>query len=283
MKVAFVADTACGVSPQELKKLGIYCIPLQIVLVDQNKTLLDFVDTSNEEIYELIKEGQMMTTSVPPIGVIEETFAQIKREGYDAVFCMTINPGLSSAYNAFRLGAENNDLIFLHVDIHTTSALQTYSLLKAKELYDAGMPMEEIMNNIQARGDSAMTFIIPNDLDHLKRGGRLTPLAATLAGLLKIKPILKLDKSSDGKIDVFEKIRTFNKAMDRVVQELVDRGVDESYRIFIAHSDGLEHALVAKEKLQEKFPNHEIEILNLVSVISVHTGCDCVGVSAFKK
>lgn len=283
MKVAFVADSACGVSPEELKKLGIYCIPLQIGFVDEERTLLDFVDTTNEEIYELIKQGKMMKTSIPPLGLIEDTFSTIKKDGYDAVFCMTINPGLSSAYNAFRLGAENADLIFLHVDIYTTSALQTYSILKAKELYDKGVSMEEIMNDIQSRGDSAMTYIIPNDLDHLKRGGRLTPLAATLAGLLKIKPILKLDKSSDGKIDVFEKIRTFNKAMDRVVQEFVDQGVDESYRIFIAHSDGLEHALQAKEKLQEKFPNHEIEILNLVSVIAVHTGCDCIGIQAFKK
>ncbi len=283
MKVAFVTDSACGVHPSELKKLGIYCIPLQIVFVDQNKAVLDFVDTTNEEIYGLIRQGQMMSTSVPPLGLIEETFAQIKNDGYDAVFCMTINPGLSSAYNAFRLGAENAGLTFVHVDIYTTSAMQKYSIIKAKEMYDAGASIEEIVNETQARGDGGMTFIIPNDLDHLKRGGRLTPLAATLAGLLKIKPILKLDKSSEGKIDVFEKIRTFNKAVDRVVNELVNRGVDDSYRIFIAHSDCMEMAQLVKEKIQEKFPNHEIEILDLVSVISVHTGCDCIGVQAFKK
>ncbi len=62
MKVAFVTDTSCGVSPEEMKKRGIICIPLQIVFVDQDETLLDFVDTTNDEIYQLIRQGQRLTT-----------------------------------------------------------------------------------------------------------------------------------------------------------------------------------------------------------------------------
>lgn len=283
MKVAFITDSSCGIHPDVMKEKGIISLPLQIVLPDQENTLLDFVDAPLEKIYEYIEEGIMMSTSIPPLGLIEKTFKDLKKDGYDAVFCIPINPGLSSCYNALRLSAEETGLKFIHVDVHTTSVLQLYAITRAKEMYDEGKEIDEIKNIIQGMADQAMTFVIPNDLDHLKKGGRLTPLAATLAGLLKIKPILKIDASCDGKIDVFDKIRTFTKAADRVVKELKERGVDENSMIYVAHSNGMEHALLTKEKLQEAFPNHKIEIVPLVSVISVHTGIDCIGVQAFKK
>ena len=283
MRVAFITDSSCGVHPDKMKEKGIISLPLQIVLPDQENALLDFVDAPLEKIYEYIEQGIMMSTSIPPLGLINQTFKELNNEGYDAVFSIPINPGLSSCYNALRLSAEEMGLEYIHVDVHTTAELQLYAITRAKEMYDEGKDIYEIKSVIQEMADAGMTFVIPNDLDHLKKGGRLTPLAATLAGLLKIKPVLKIDPSCDGKIDVFDKIRTFNKAVDRVVKELKDRGVDESFILRVAQSNGMEHALLTKEKLQEAFPNHEIRIVPLVSVISVHTGLDCIGIQAFKK
>lgn len=283
MKVAFVTDSSCGVHPDEMKKRGIISLPLQIVLPNEEKTLLDFVDAPTELIYENIKKGIMMSTSIPPLGLIEKTFKDIKDEGYDAVFCIPINPGLSSCYNALRLSAEEVGLQFIHVDIFTTSVAQCYAITRAKEMYDEGKDIFEIKAMIEEMAQTLLTLIIPNDLEHLKKGGRLTPLAATLAGLLKIKPILKIDATCEGKIDVFDKIRTYGKALDRIVKELKDRGVDETYDIHIAQSDTMEHAEMMKAKLLEAFPHHTIHIVPLVSVISVHTGIDCIGVQAIKK
>lgn len=283
MKVAFVTDSSCGFSPEDMSKVGIYCIPLQIVFMDQEKTLLDFVETTNAEIYSLIRNENRMTTSLPPLGLIENIFNEIKEKGYDAVFCIGINPGLSSAFNAYRLAAENVGLKHYHVDISTTACMENYCIRLAKQLYDEGCEMNEIIARVQNIGDTGLTLVLPTDLNHLKRGGRLTPFAATMAGLLKIKPILKIDKSCDGKIDIFDKVRTLNKAIDRMVDELVARNVDESYMIYVASSDDIKTAEFVKERLLLKFPNHNIEICDLVSVISVHTGCDCVGIQAFKK
>lgn len=283
MKIAFVTDSSCGIHPDVMKEKGIYTIPLQIAFSDQSKTMLDFVDVTNAQIYEYIKDGIMMKTSLPPLGLIEDLFHQIKNEGYDAVFCLPINPGLSSAHNAFRIAAENEGLAFYHVDIYTTSVCQAYCIENAKRMYDEGKTIDEIMSWVSSVGESCLTVIIPDDLNYLKRGGRITPAAALLAGLLKIKPILKIDKSSEGKIDVFEKIRTYSKAMDRIVEELEARNIDDSYVLAVGHSDGMEYAQTMKEKLLERFPSHEIEIVDLISVISVHTGVGCIGVQAFKK
>ena len=283
MNVAFVTDSSCGLAPDEMMKEGIYCIPLQIVFMDQDKTLLDFVETTNKEVYQLIRNGQRMTTSLPPLGLIENTFEEIKNKGFDTVFCIGINPGLSSAYNAYRLAAENIGLKFMHIDIYTTSCMQKYCISLANKLYHEGVALEEIIEKIKNIAETGMTLVLPSDLDHLRRGGRLTPMAATLAGLLKIKPILKIDKTCLGKIDIFDKIRTYNRAVDRMVKELVERGVDDSYAIYVANSDDLEQAIHVKEQLQLQFPNHDIQICDLVSVISVHTGCGCIGIQAFKK
>lgn len=283
MKTAFITDSSCGVHPDMLKEKGIVSLPLQIILPNEDKALLDFVDAPLETVYQYIEQGIMMSTSIPPLGLIEKTFKNLKKENYEAVFCIPINPGLSSCYNALRLAALEAGLEFHHVDVYMPSVFELYAITRAKEMYDEGISLDDIENRIREVSKNAMTFLIPNDLDHLKKGGRLTPLAATLAGLLKIKPILKIDGSCEGKIDVFDKIRTFNKAVDCVVNELQKRGVDESWNIAIAHSKGMEHAQLTKDKLQAAFPNHEIEIVELVSVISVHTGLDSVGIQAYQK
>ena len=96
MKVAFITDSSCGVHPDKMKEKGIISLPLQIVLPDQENALLDFVDAPLEKIYEYIEQGIMMSTSIPPLGLINQTFKELKNEGYDAVFCIPINPGLSS-------------------------------------------------------------------------------------------------------------------------------------------------------------------------------------------
>lgn len=283
MKIAFITDSSCGVHPDVMKEKGIISLPLQIVLPNQENALLDFIDAPLEKIYKNIEQGIMMSTSIPPLGLIEDTFNALKQDGYDGVFCIPINPGLSSCYNALRLAAEEAGLEYVHVDVFTTAVFQKTCIIRAKEMYDEGMDIQEIKSKIEEVAKSAMTFIVPNSLEQLKKGGRLTPLAATLAGLLKIKPILKIDASCEGKIDTFEKIRTMGKALDRIVKELKDRGVDESYQLCIAHSNGDENAELIRQKLADAFPNNPTEIVPLVSVISVHTGLDCIGVQAFKK
>lgn len=283
MKIAFITDSSCGEHPDLMKEKGIISLPLQIVVQNQEETLLDFIDAPLEKIYNNIEEGILMSTSIPPLGLIEKTFKQLKKEDYEAVFCIPINPGLSSCFNALRLAAEDVGLEYIHVDVYTTAMFQRECIIRAKEMYDQGMDIYEIKRIIQEVAENALTFVIPNSLEQLKRGGRLTPLAATLAGLLKVKPILKIDKSCEGKIDVYEKIRTMNKAMDRVIADLKAKGIDDTYKFYIAHSNGMENALILREKILEAFPNQNIEIVPLVSVISVHTGLDCIGLQVFKK
>ena len=281
MKTAFVTDSGTGKTVAQLEESGIFSIPLQVSY--DNTNYQDLEELSLQSIYELMKEGVMLSTSLPSLGKIEVLFEQLKRRGYERIFAVPICSGLSGTLNAMEMCAKTVGLAFEYLDCHVTAIVQEYLVKKAKELYEQGVSIEEIKEKLQVVIDTTNTYLLPNDLQHLKRGGRLTPLAATLGGLLKIKPILKINQDTQGKIDVVDKVRTMHKAMDKVIERMKEEGVDENYIITIADADDREEALHYKEKVEAAFPNAQIQIITLVSVVGVHTGSGCQAIQYFRK
>ena len=153
----------------------------------------------------------------------------------------------------------------------------------AKKLVDKGLEAQDIVKRLQESIDQSNTLIIPDDLQHLKRGGRLTPLAAALGGLLKIKPILQLNKASEGKIDVYEKVRTLSKAQQNAVSKFVDMQLDDSYELTVLHADSHEEGEKLQKLMQESFPNAPLYFGPICAVISCHTGIGCLGIQYIKK
>lgn len=281
MKLAFVCDSGAGKTVEELQQEGIYSVPLQISY--DGKNVQDLEDVTIDEVYKLMEEGKMLSTSLASLGNIEELFTRLKKEGYDGVFAVPICNGLSGTINAMMLSAMECDIAFDYIDCHVTAVVEEYLIKKAKELYEAGQDIVAIKEKLTAIIDTTNTILLPDDLQHLKRGGRLTPLAATLGGLLKIKPILQINKSTSGKIDVLDKVRTMSKAMDKVIEIMKKEGVDDTYHITIAHADDIKNAYVYEEKVKAAFPNTKIEIIKLVSVVGVHTGRGCQAIQYYKK
>lgn len=281
MKIAFVTDSGTGKSVSELNKDGIYSVPLQISF--DNKNYMDLEDISLDELYETMKDGKVISTSLPTLGNIETLFSSLKEEGYEMIFAVPICSGLSGTINAMVLCAQQLDIPFDYFDCHVTAVVQEYLIKLAKTLYEKGMAIEDVKTKLQEVVENTNTVLLPDDLHHLKRGGRLTPLAATLGGLLKIKPILQINASTQGKIDVLDKVRTMHKAMDTVIANMKKEGVDSSYSITIAHADSEEAAIVYQNKVKEAFPDAEHHMIKLVSVVGVHTGRGCQAIQYFKK
>lgn len=280
MKTAFITDSGTGKTVAELAKDGIYSVPL-LVSYD-NKSYEDLDDLSIDEVYALMEKGVMLSTSLPSLGKMEELFEDLKGQGYEQIFAVPICSGLSGTINAMELCARNVGIAFDYVDSCVTAVVQEYMVKLAKKEHEAGKSIEEIKALLNRVIESTQTFILPSDLQHLKRGGRLTPLAAALGGLLKIKPILKINKETKGKIDVADKVRTMHKAMDVVINMLKEKGVDDSYMITIAHADDAKEADVYMNKVKAAFPNAKTQVIKLVSVVGVHTGRGCQAIQAFK-
>ncbi len=177
-KIAFVCDSGTGRDVATLKAEGIYSLPLQVASSVENYEELE--DISIDEIYRKIAEGELLKTSLPMLGKIDELFADLKAKGYEGIFAVPICIGLSGTMNALRLAAQQNDLEFIGVDTCVTAEVEYYCISEAKKMYDAGIDLDTIQTKLKRVIDSATTLLIPVDLNHLKRGGRLTPLAATL-------------------------------------------------------------------------------------------------------
>lgn len=280
MKTAFITDSGTGKSVQELAQKGIYSIPLQISY-DQN-SYDEIEQLSLSQVHQLMHEEKVLSTSLPSLGKIEALFSQLKAEGYERVFCVPICSGLSGTMNAMEMIASQVGLVFEAVDTHVTAVVQEYLVVRCKEMYEQGKTMDELKAYCQSVIDTTDTLLLPNDLNHLKRGGRLTPMAALLGGLLKIKPVLQINQSTKGRIDVLDKVRTMSKAMDKVIDRLISQGVGEGYRIYVAHVDDEAGAKVYRDKIVAKIPNAEVQIIPLVSVVGVHTGLGCQALQTFK-
>lgn len=284
MKVAFVSDSGTGLSVEEIEKLGCYSVPLQISYDGIN--LLENEDTNVDEVYELMQSGKMMKTSLAPLGVIEALFIRLKEAGYDMIFAVPICSGLSGTIDAMEMVAREVGIQFDYFDSYCTVMVERYMLVRAKELYEEeGKSIEEIKAIFTKICDSTNTLLVPDDLQHLKRGGRLTPFAATLGGLLKIKPILEINKRTKGKIDVLDKVRTMSRALDRTVDVMKREilGTGEGYSITVAHVVAEEAARALLKKYQDVFPKATYQVIKLVSVVGVHTGIGCLAIQYFQK
>lgn len=281
MKVAFVCDSGTGRSVQELKEQGIFSCPLQIS--DDKHNYLELEDKTIAQIYDKVNQGEMLKTSLPPLGLIHEMVSQIKEEGYDTVFCVPICPGLSSTHNAFRLACEEAGLQFEFVDTYVTAEVEYHCISEAKRMYEEGMSLAEIKNELDKVVVSASTILLPMDLMHLSKGGRLTPMAATLAGLLKIHPILRIDKTTNGRIDVFEKVRTLNKAMDRVIDFMKSQKVGDGYDVFVAYVKETSNCEKMLSKIKDNFPKANSKLIPLISTVGCHTGIGCIAIQFYKR
>lgn len=265
-KIAVVTDTGSNLSFEQAKELGIYLLPLQITI--DKTTYQDTLEISTQDIYKELAKGKMPKTSMATYQKIYNLFEKLKKE-YDTVFAIPLTNGLSTNASTMQSIARE---------------LEKHVAIWIKQLVDANKPSEEILEIIRPAIDESNSLILVKDLQHLKRGGRLTPMAAALAGLLKIYPILHLNKNTEGRIDVLNKVRTEKRADTYAIDKVIDDIDIEHTNIYIIHSDFLEGANHFKKCFIEKgVPEENIHINYISSVIAVHTGLGCIALQYIRK
>lgn len=283
MKVRVLTDSGCGLTKEEAAQYHLDYLPLQVIV--ENKTYLDGIDLTTEQLYNLIDKGYLPQTSMPPLGMIEELFDQYKKEGVTDVVSVTLSSGLSGTNQAIQASAKWHEIKVHTLDIYTTLSVEKYLAISAAKLNDKGYVPDEIIHRLQAVVEHSQGFLIPEDLNHLARGGRLTPMAAKLAGMLKIKPILEVSKNSEGKVGTCDKVRTMAKAISKAAK-LAAKGAKEAGDCvyFVLDSASEENAKLCVEELQALIGKDvKIERESICSVIAAHTGLGSVAFQYCKK
>lgn len=281
MKTAILTDSGSAMTIEQAKKYGLFLLPLQVI--DEERTYQDGVDISTKELYEALRRQHTPKTSMPLGSVIESTLRSIKEQGYDEIVSVPLSSGLSSTFNTIQIMAREIGIPVIHIEDYTTCDLQGHEALLAKKYADEGKTGGEIRELLHSVIKTSGTVILPNDIQHLKRGGRLTPLAAAAASLLKIKPVLIIDPSTNGKIDVFDKVRTEKKAAALAVDTVSEKLAGKEGYVYVIHSDCLEKAEEIREQLLERNSRLEIKINTISAVIAAHTGLDCIAIQYIEK
>lgn len=280
-KIAVVTDTGSNLSFEQAKELGIYLLPLQITI--DETTYQDTLEISTQEIYKELAKGKMPKTSMAAYQKIYDLFEELKKE-YDTVFAIPLTNGLSTNASTMQSIARELEMNVHVIDMYSTCELEKHVAIWIKKLVDENKSSDEILDIITPIINESNSLILVKDLQHLKRGGRLTPMAATLAGLLKIYPVLHLNKGTEGRIDVLNKVRTEKRADAYAIDKVIDDIDIEHTDIYIIHSDFLEGANHFKKCFIEKgVPEENIHINYISSVIVVHTGLGCIALQYIRK
>ena len=130
--------------------------------------------------------------------------------------------------------------------------------------------------------EQCQSFLIPDDFDYLKRGGRLSPLAATLGGLIKIKPIVTQTEGSQN-LEKFGFKRTWKNALKEIINKMIENGVTDKHKIYVSHAENEEVAQLAVQQIKESIENSDIKVLELSPVMITQGGPGCVAIQYIRK
>lgn len=283
-KIAVLADSGCQLPIGTLEDQGIYIVPLTITMGD--KTYLDLQEISADEVFKTMSQtGEMVMTSQPSTGSIQSAVHKIREAGYEHIIALPIATGLSSTLNGMKLACDMVGVPVTMIDTKTTASNHRYLVRVTKALIDEGKRIDEIENILKSLIEDSGTVIMAPNLDHLKKGGRITPAVAMLGNLLKIVPVMKLNYQLGGKIDSLDKVRTVKKANLKIVDHLVNEcGINnQDYIIAIEHVLVDELANQMKQAIIDRIGECDIVVRELPAVVGAHMGVGGVGYQYIKK
>ncbi len=257
--------------------------PLYLRIEGQNQSYRDGLDIHAQQLYQLMEHGHDFKTSLPSLYDIEETVDKIISLGYDSILLIVISRGLSSTCDTIESICINKGISCKVVDTKSSAEIALTCVKKAQSLLAQGVDIEQVIKELNLIINNSGTFIIPSNLKQLVKSGRISNIAASLAHLLKIVPILHLSNETDGKIEVFEKVRTEKKAWNVVINFLREKGMSFNDRICLAHTLCLEKANQLKSLIEQELGIMNIYFCDLVPVVGVHTGLGCVALQWIKE
>ncbi len=275
MKIKLITDSACDLSIDYIRKNNIHVASLMVNLNgefiedDLGQTL------SHKEFYKAVREGAMPSTTQINVGTFYDLFTEYVSKGETILYIGVSSPlsgTISSANTAKNMILEEyKDAKIYIIDSLSASVGEGLLVCKAAEMIKDNRDIEEIVNTIETTKRKVIHAITVDDLNHLKRGGRISGTVAAVGGILGIKPTLKID--SEGKVVATEKVKGRKKALKYLFEQLKTKGEDiENQNIFICHADCIEDALELKKMILEEYKVKDITISSIGAVIGAHGG-----------
>lgn len=279
MKIAIATDTNSGITAMEGEKLGVFVLAMPVNL--EETIHYEGIDITSEQLYDAMRQHRDVSTSQPSPGQLMELWDGILAKGYDEIVYIPMSSGLSGSCQSAALFAQDYDGRVQVVDNHRISVTQKESVISALRLVEQGYDAGQIRDFLEKHAYDASIYITVDSMEYLKKGGRVTPAAATLATVLNLKPVLTIQGD---KLDAFAKVRGMKLAESKMIEAIhQDRAerfkdVPES-RLLIETAGTLENGELAehwRQQVQAEFPFAKVSYANLPCNIACHLGMNSV-------
>ncbi|MCI8454239.1 MAG: DegV family protein [Lachnospiraceae bacterium] len=286
MKIAVVTDSNSGITQKQAEEMGIFVLPMPFMI--DGETYFEDITLTQEEFYRRLGADADISTSQPSPDSVTSLWDRLLAE-YDEIVHIPMSSGLSSSYEiAAMLAADERyrEKIFV-VDNQRISVTQEQSVKDALLLISRGSAGADVKKRLEETKFDSVIFITVDTLKYLKKGGRITPAAAALGTLLKLKPVLII---LGEKLDAFAKARTMKQAksmMLAAIQKELDTRLSDSAckdtHLAVAHTQNEEAAKEFMAEILVRYPNADCHIAPLSLSISCHIGPGSLAVTATRK
>lgn len=283
-KVAIITDSNSGITQEMGKELGIYVLPMPFTI--DGKEFFEGITLTQKEFYEkLVQDADIATSQPSPESVLELWEGALKE--YEEVVHIPMSSGLSGSCETAIALAQDFDGRVQVVNNQRISITQRRSVIDAIALADQGKSALEIREQLEAEKLESSIYITLTTLKYLKKGGRITPAAAAIGTMLRLKPVLQIQGE---KLDAFSKARTLNQAkttmIDAIRNDIENRfgGVD-AHEVYldIAHTNNDAEAERFRAEVEEAFPGYKVGYADPLSLsVSCHIGDGALAIAATK-
>ena len=278
-----MTDSCCDLNQQEVEELDLTVLPLSFTI--EGRTLLntpDRADMAPEEFFQKIAAGADCTTAAVNVGQFTDAMKAALSEEKD-ILCICFSSALSTTYQsaciaADDLRAEYPEAKIIVIDSLSASRGQGMLLYRAvRERREKGLAIEALADYVRSIIQSQCHWFIVDDLNHLKRGGRVSAAAALAGTVLGIKPVMHTD--SEGRLTPVSKARGTKAALRALVDKVAEIGVepDKNQPMLICHANCPDSVAYVKELLKERFGVTDVRADFIGPVIGAHTGCGTLG------
>lgn len=267
--IRVIVDSGSSIKQHEKETYNVDVMPLKILL--GGREYLDGIDLTMDTFYHaLIDDKQFPKTSLPAMP--DELIERYLAEG-DDVLILTISSGISGTYHTIKMHYENEPRVLV-VDTKTAVGGIRILLREVNKMRNASLA--EVERVLQSLIPRIRVIAIPETLDYLQRGGRLSRTAWAVGSLLQLKPLILLD-SSDGRVKVLGKVRGKRHAMEKLASYLSDMECDEKYPIVPSYTYGRENLDQLIAMTEERYKPQMIEYDDLDPAIACHWGPNAFG------
>ena len=285
-KIRIVTDSNSGITQAEAKELGIFVVPMPFLI--NGEEYYEDINLTQEQFYVHLRGDASVSTSQPSIASVTELWDELLKEDCEIVH-IPMSSGLSeTCHTAQSLAKEYNGKVHV-VDNQRISVTQKQSVLDALKLAENGISASQIKEILEQTKRDSSIYIALDTLKYLKKGGRLTPAAALIGSILRIKPVLQIQGE---KLDAFKKVLSLKQAKQEMIgaikHDLSTRfaqfRANGEMTLSVAHTNSFAEADTFRKELEQLFPDVPVLFVDPLSLsVSCHIGPGALAVTATRR